>query len=1032
MRHPRTASKPVALLALLLLASALLFASVRPQSAADPKAANKTPAAKKQLADELPRIPAVEPADVAKTFKLEHDFTMELVASEPQVSDPVDACFDADGRMYVAEMHGYPYSAEPTTLNPKGGGLPNDGIVRLLEDSDGDGKMDVSKVFGDGITWPVSVACYDSGVFILAPPHLHYFKDTNGDGVADIRRIVLSGFRRDNVQALANNLKWSLENRIDFAAGRNGGELTRQGEMVFTLRGQDVSFDPKTEKLEPLTGGDQWGHSMDDWGHRFVCNNSNHIEQVVFPDRYVRRNPFFAVSGAIRTIAKEGPAAPVFRKSNPEPWRVVRTRMRVADPKVRSSLPYTEQFATGFFTSAAGVTIYRGSAYPEEFHGNAFIGDVGGNLIHRKTVKSKGAGLIAERADENVEFVTSTDNWFRPVNFVNAPDGTLYVLDMYRETIEHPASIPEEIKQHLDLESGRDRGRIYRLAAPKMERIQPPKLSAASSAVLVQELESPNSWNRETAQRLLYERQDKSVVDALRTLARSSKSPLGKLHALYTLDGLDALTAEVVVPAMKDGSAGVRMHAARLSEKFLDKSSDAVAALIELVDDSNPEVVMQTAFSLGAVPGDQGVEGLAKMARRAGDDELIRSSMMTSVAPNAGKLVAQLLSDEKFRSAKGTGGLISELVGIVGAQPDSKPALQVLETAAGLSDELSLQQRVVRSLGEGLARRGSSIGKVLADAPNDSKVREQVEALFQKASEVAANDSSETPARVAATGLLAFDADASRTEKLAELLSPQVPQPLQLATVAALSAHDGREVGTLILSGWKTFSPQVRRDVIDALLRSRDRIEVLLSAIDAGSVLRADLERDKKQVLLNHPEEAIRARSQQLFEADLAGDRAKAVTAYQPALALTGDAARGRAVFEKTCSTCHRVGVVGHAVGPDLASTSNKSPADLLVAILDPNREAQPNFNTYTVVTQQGTLLNGLIAAETATSVTLRRAEAKEDVVLRNNIDTMVSNGKSLMPEGLEKEIAAQQMADVIAFVKSIPAAGSPSAGAAQ
>ncbi|MGE3315995.1 MAG: PVC-type heme-binding CxxCH protein, partial [Planctomycetaceae bacterium] len=1024
--HRRTAAGPVASLTLLLLVCVLFLAALG-ESEADQKEVTKEPAAAaKQLADELPRIPGIEPADALKTFKLEHGFTLQLVASEPMVADPVDACFDADGRMYVAEMHGYPFSAEPTTLNPKGGGKPNDGIVRLLEDTDGDGKMDQSKIFGDGISWPVSVCPYDGGVFILAPPHLHFFKDTNGDGVADVRRIVLSGFRRDNVQALANNLKWALENRIYLAGGRNGGELTRQGATIFTIRGQDISFDPVSEKIEPLTGGDQWGHSMDDWGRRFICNNSNHIEQVVFPDRYLRRNPYFAVSGAIRTIAKEGPAAPVFRRSAPEPWRVVRTRMRVADPKIRSGLPFTEQFATGFFTSAAGVTIYRGAAYPPEFRGNAIIGDVGGNLIHRKRIRQKGAGLVAERADENTEFVTSTDNWFRPVNFVNAPDGTLCVLDMYRETIEHPASIPEEIKQHLDLESGNERGRIYRLVSPNMERIKPPKLSAASSADLVKELESENSWNRETAQRLLYERQDKSVVDALRELVRSSRSPLGRLHALYTLDGLGALTPEIVVPAIKDESAGVRIHAARLSEKFLEASPEAAAPIVALVDDADLEVVMQAAFSLGFIPADKGVEGLAKLARRASDDELIRSAMMTSVAGNAGKLVAELLSDEKFRSEKGTQGLISDLVSIVGAQPDSKPALDVLETAAQLGNDLLLQQRVVRALGEGLTRRGSSMAKVLADAPQDSKVRQSIETLFQKASEIAGNDTNETPSRVAAVGLLAFDANADRTTKLAELLSPQVPQPLQLASVAALSSHEGREVGALILGGWKTYSPQVRRDVIDSLLRSRDRIETLLAAVDTGEVLRAEIERDKKQILLNHPEEAIRNRSKQLFEAELAGDRAKAVASYQSVLTLSTDAMRGRAVFEKTCATCHRVGSVGHAVGPDLASTQNKSPADLLVAILDPNREAQPNFNTYTVVTQQGTLLTGLVASETATSVTLRRAEAKEDVVLRNNIDTMVSNGKSLMPEGLEKEISAQQMADLIAFLKSIPAATSP------
>src|SRR5439155_13701923 len=190
------------------------------------------------------------------------------------------------------------------------------------------------------------------------------------------------------------------------------------------------------------------------------------------------------------------------------------------------------------FVSATGVTICRGGAYPEEFRANAFIGDVGANLIHRKTLTTYGSnGFIARRADEMTEFVTSTDNWFRPVNFVNAPDGTLFVLDMYRETIEHPVSIPEDIKAYLDLESGNDRGRIYRLVSPGMKRTTPSKLGKASVPELVAQLESTNAWNRQTAQRLLWERREKSAVPLLVDLAKKSKSPLGRLHALYTLGG---------------------------------------------------------------------------------------------------------------------------------------------------------------------------------------------------------------------------------------------------------------------------------------------------------------------------------------------------------------------------------------------------------------------------------------------------------------------------------------------------------------
>ncbi len=405
------------------------------------------------------------------------------------------------------------------------------------------------------MTWPTSVCCYKGGVFVLAPPDLWYLKDTDGDGVADVRKIVLSGFRRDNVQAVANSLKWSLDNRIVFAGGRNGGDLVRDGKTVFSIHGQDVSLDPATLEVSPITGGEQFGLSFDDWGNRFVCNNSNHIEQVVFEDRYVRRNPYVAVSETIRTIAKEGAAASVFRRSPPEPWRVVRTRRRVSDPAMLRTLPRTEQFAIGYFTSAAGVTIYRGDAYPPAFRGNAFIGDVGGNLVHRKTLTRDGVLMTARRADENTEFVASTDNWFRPVNFVNAPDGTLYIIDMYRETIEHPFSIPDDIKAHLDLQSGDDRGRIYRLAAPGAAKLPVMRLGGLNSLDLVRRLESENVWQRETAQRLLFQRQDRSVLPALEQLARRSPSPLGRLHALYTLRGLDSLSDNVLADALRDSGA---------------------------------------------------------------------------------------------------------------------------------------------------------------------------------------------------------------------------------------------------------------------------------------------------------------------------------------------------------------------------------------------------------------------------------------------------------------------------------------------
>ncbi|MEO2008359.1 MAG: PVC-type heme-binding CxxCH protein, partial [Pirellulaceae bacterium] len=266
---------------------------------------------------DLPRIPHTPANEAVSTFSLSEGFSLEQVAAEPLVSDPVDACFDEWGRMFVAEMHGYPFSQEPTKLNPAGGGKTDAGIVRLLEDTDRDGVYDRSTVYADKISWPTSVCCFDGGVFVLAPKFLYYFKDTNGDGRADRREVILEGFGRDNVQSLTNNLKWGLDNKIYFAGGRNGGKILHRGKPIFSVNGVDVRFDPRTEEFELITGGQQFGHSMNDWGQRFVCSNSNHIQQVVFPRHYLARNPGLAAPNPVRSIASDGASAPVFRTSPP-------------------------------------------------------------------------------------------------------------------------------------------------------------------------------------------------------------------------------------------------------------------------------------------------------------------------------------------------------------------------------------------------------------------------------------------------------------------------------------------------------------------------------------------------------------------------------------------------------------------------------------------------------------------------------------------------------------------------------------------
>ena len=999
-------------------------------------------------AADLPRVPHTDPDDALSTFELAHGFELELVAAEPLVSDPVDACFDEYGRMYVAEMHGYPFSQEPTKLNPKGGGKEDSGIIRLLEDTDGDGRMDRSVVFADKISWPTSVCCYDGGLFVLAPKYLYYFKDSSGDGKADVREIVLSGFGRDNVQSLANNLKWALDNRIYFAAGRNEANLSHRGKPMVSVGSRDLRFNPKNEQFELVSGGLQFGHSMDDWGNRFVCSNSNHIQQVIYPQEYLARNPYLAVSGLVRTIAVDGASARVFRASPPEPWRIIRQKWRAEakgyrlvfnqdgsweflplDPSKKKGVVPTE-YPVGYFTSATGITIYRGSAYPASFWGNAFVGDVGGNLLHRKTLKPQGVAQAAQRADPGEEFIRSSDNWFRPVNSVNAPDGTLHVLDMYRETVEHPYSIPDEIKQFLHLQSGSDRGRIYRIVSPNMKRIRPPRLGDLPLEELVAQLESDNSWNRETAQRLLWERQSGEAGPSLAALLESSEKPLAKLHAMYTLAGLDLLTPTQLLNALREPHPRLREHAIRLSEGFLPESPQLVAALLALHNDEDARVRFQLAFSLGEAQSESAVAGLAELASDPRNGGEIHTAVLSSVAGRADRLAGELLADDRFRAQRHALAFLSDLGLIVGADPNPEPALRLL--SQGIKAELprKIQQVVLTSLGEGLGRRGASITRLLNDESATEPLRTRVGQAFEDAIKLASDPAQPIIDRASAIGLLAFADFDTAAEHVSDFLTPQVPQALQRAAVSALSQQKAEEAGQLLIGGWRTYSPVVRRDVVDAMLARVDRIHILLDAVESKRIVRSDLEQDKKQTLMNHPNRDVRAASEKLFGDEVSSDRAKVVAKYQPTLDLDGDATRGLAVFKKTCSVCHQVGSIGHRVAPDLASVKNKSTADLLVSILDPNREAQPNFNTYNVITEDGRIFTGIIVTETANSITLRKSEARDDVILRSNIDEMISTGKSLMPEGLEKDLSAQDLADVMAFVKMIKESGAQRGGA--
>ncbi|MBI2432678.1 MAG: c-type cytochrome [Candidatus Hydrogenedentes bacterium] len=961
----------------------------------------------KDYSGELPRIAPLPPEEALASFEVQPGYHIEQVAAEPLVRDPVALDFDENGRLFVVEMRGYSEEFEA--------GISS---VRMLTDENGDGTFDSSSTYVDGLKWPVAVACYDGGIFVGEPPRIFYAKDADGDGKADIQEDVYTGFSLSNVQGLMNSFTWGLDNKFYAAASSAGGDIVPANDpnaRPLGLHGRDFAFDPRTREIVATSGGAQHGLSFDDWGRRFLCHNSDHIQLVMFEDRYVARNPYLETPSPRVSIAADGPAGDVFRISPIEPWRIVRTRLRVKGlvpgPIEGGGTP------AGYFTSATGITIYTGDAMPE-LKGMAIIGDVGSNLIHRKKLEADGVSLVARRMDDQTEFIRSKDIWFRPVQFGNAPDGTLYVLDMYREVIEHPASLPPLIKQHLDLNSGNDRGRIYRIVPEGFVQPAPQRLGEATAEQLVQALDSPNGWIRRTAARLLYQRQDQSAVPQLDALAAAG-TPEGKLRALYALDGLDALRPEALMQALRDSAPQVRVHALILSEPLLKDRPEILNQVASLVEDTDQRVRYQLAFSLGEAPNQPPRnEALAALARREAGNAWFRLAILSSLTTGAAEVLALLADAPAYRQSEAGAAFLEDLALQAGAAGQDLDGVLAKVDMLPEAEE-TLAQATVRGLLRGLKLSGQGAGAQEALAKSQ-RAAALLNGLLADAHAKAVDGQAPADQRADAISSLAFDQYAVVAEVLPPLMQAIQPTEVQSAALGTLRQFPEEAVGEVLLKEWDQYSPETRSGVIEALFSRKPWLQRLLQAMADGQFAPKNLESTRIQALLNHPDETIQQQAKQLLASYQPGKRTEVVETYQDVLTMPGDAARGRELFTANCNQCHKLEERGFAVGPDLANIGNSGPEKILVNVLDPNREINPQYINYTVETKDWESHSGIIASETATSVTLKRGLGETSTLLRVNIESIRSEELSIMPEGWEETLGKQGLADIIAYLMSL------------
>jgi putative membrane-bound dehydrogenase-like protein len=940
--------------------------------------------------------PPKEPAESLACIKIEPGFEIQLYAAEPLVFDPVAMEFDHLGRMFVVEYGDYP-------IGPPEGGDPLSKIV-MLEDKDHDGVADTRHVFADKLDFAHSLMPLSGGLLVGAKTKVLFLKDTDGDFVADVQEVWFDGFEPAHPQMQIGNPRWGIDNWIYMNYGP--GKVTSKADpsRVVELGRKEFRFNPQTMEFESDSGLGQYGNTIDRWGRRFYCSNRNPIMTTFLAPGVIARNPFFIPTHAHYDVGDAGGETRVF-------------------PLVQMNSNYLSH--AGTHTAACGVTAYIGEFTDHNLQSSVMVCEPIGHLVTRSIVQSKRLKLRAERAQKSSDFIASTDTWFRPSSLTNGPDGALYLADMYRLWVEHPNFLPPEIAAKLDWRAGENRGRIYRIVptGAKVRPFTPPTTHRDSVSLLA----DANGWRQFLGHRLLVESGAKESAREIRDLLRTAPDATTRLHALWTLAGLSELHDDDLQVGLHDPDANVQVAALQMATTRMNHPQ-IDEAVQSLADSKDIHVRLGVALALSGSASPEATQVLGRLAMRDGEDPFFVDGLMTSLKDRCGAVLKQLVTSAEYVSS-GTPKrihLIKNLASVVGARGDSNELAELFDLLAEAKTENDWWVAAsVSGLGQGLPRHQGDLGRVslvslLAKPPVQlARSSERLRQLLTRTREVATDPQRSLVDRLSAAELLAYQPIDEVSDAMKRLLSSGQPIQLQVACIEAISANHSTVTAAILLEQWPALSPTVRGMALELLLRRDDSTRMTLQQMEKGVIQPSALNIDHRVMLLRHTDKDIQGMANRLFGGAVSANRAEVAKEYEKALTMEGTASDGKQIFAKTCANCHRFQGTGHAVGPDLSDMRNRPKPAILYDILDPNSKVEPNFATYTVLTHDGTVFTGLVESETDESVVLKMSEGKKMTMGRAEIDTIKLNDISLMPEGIEKDISLQAMADLLTYLTS-------------
>jgi putative membrane-bound dehydrogenase-like protein len=966
---------------------------------------------------------APTPEAVLRDTHVADGFVMELVAMEPAVVDPVAVTFDERGTPFVVEYRDYP-------SGPPAGSPPLSRVVRL-NDADGDGRYESSTPVAEHLPFSQGILALRGGLLVTASPDLLLLTDADGDGTFETQERIATGFRVGNPQLRAACPTVGPDNAVWITGGLSGGTVRWPSDPEaagVSIDRRDLRLDLARRQIQAVTGFGQFGNAFDSRGHRFTVSNRNPLMVSLLPPEALTQNPLVDLGPGYTDAAPSG-----------------------ADSRV-AAVAKTNATAishTGTHTSACGLTIFRGDLLGSEADGDAFTCEPVSHAVVRRRPEARGGGFWSTHPEpEGSEFVASGQTWFRPVFTATAPDGSLWIVDFCRASVEHPDYMPPGVAATVDHRAGDHAGRIWRVRRPDLAASLWAPPATATEAVAI--LADRNGWRRDTAQRLLVEGRFPATdaEHAVRALLDApSSAPIARVHALRVLDGLSRLTIPDLDRATASDDAGLREEGLRLSRAgegiVFETAADSVSArqtlcervAVPSVDHPDGSVRLAALLALAGSADGPATKALAVAAASLQLDDWTARVILSGAPGRAEPLLAaiarQTVADEASPLAPDAARmmLVTQLATTATADTTGADLDAVLALLAARADAEQVDWFDVAAL-FGVAARRPVTGLRERDAAT-------VDKIVSHAHDIAADAHATADLRLLAIRLLTLAAVDESTPGIASrsalmaLAAAREPDAVQREAVRGIVACGAPQAIDELLRVAADLEPGVRSAAVAAMLDRPAAIPPLLAAVDSGSIPSGAIPLERRKPLLESPDMAIRETSLRLWGDGSSSLAQEELSTLTTAVRQGGDQPRGRAVFARHCANCHRTAApgaepLGHGVGPDLAEAADRPIERLLLDVVEPNRAVEGRYEATVVVTDEGVVLEGILAATTPESIVLFRPGGERTQIPRERIESVRGTGRSLMPEGFGRAIPATDFADLLAFLRQGRVIGPP------